>query len=155
MGGFTLESAAFKAGGKVPRQFTCDGNDISPALSWHGAPAGTESFALVCDDPDAPVGTWVHWVIYGIPATATALPEGVAPTPTLPDRSRQGTNSWKRIGYGGPCPPLGKAHRYIFKLYALSEMLTLGPGASKQELQGAMGGLILGTAELTGLYARA
>jgi Raf kinase inhibitor-like YbhB/YbcL family protein len=124
-------------------------------LSWNDAPHGTQSFALICDDPDAPMGTWVHWVIYGIPGSSTGLPEGVAPTPTLPDRSRQGTNSWKKIGYGGPCPPLGKAHRYFFKLYALSEDLTLGPGATKQQLQGAMEGLILGTAELVGLYARA
>ena len=118
-------------------------------------PAGTASFALICDDPDAPVGTWVHWVIYAIPGTASGLAEGVPSAPSLPDRSRQGTNSWKKIGYGGPCPPLGKAHRYIFKLYALSEMLTLGPGATKQQLQGAMDGLILGTAELVGRYARA
>lgn len=152
---FTLSSAAFKAGEKVPRRFTCDGNDASPALAWENAPHGTESFALICDDPDAPMGTFVHWVIYGIPSTATSLAEGVPPTGTLPDRAKQGTNHFKRLGYGGPCPPLGKAHRYIFRLYALSEMLTLGPGATKQQLQGAMEGLILGTAELMGTYARA
>jgi Raf kinase inhibitor-like YbhB/YbcL family protein len=152
---FALESAAFAPGKAVPRKFTCDGADVSPALSWTNVPAHTASFALICDDPDAPMGTWVHWVIYGIPGGATGLPEGVAPSPTLPDRSKQGTNSWKKIGYGGPCPPLGRPHRYFFRLYALSEMLTINPGATKQQLQGAMEGLVLGTAELMGTYARA
>ena len=155
MSGFRVESPAFAAGKSIPRKFTCDGEDRSPAIQWTGVPHGTESFALICDDPDAPAGTFVHWVIYGIPGSATGLPEDVAPAPTLPDRSRQGTNSWKKIGFGGPCPPLGKAHRYFFKVYALSEMLTLGPGATKQQLQGAMEGLILAHAELVGTYARA
>ncbi len=151
---FRIESPAFASRGTVPRKHTCDGADQSPLLTWHDAPFGTQSFALICD-PDAPMGTWIHWVIYAVPGVSTGLPEGVPQTPTLPDHSRQGTNSWKKIGYGGPCPPLGKAHRYFFKLYALGEELSLGPGATKQQLQGAMEGLILGTAELIGLYARA
>ncbi len=150
-----IESLAFAPGKFLPFKHTCDGADVSPPLNWTDPPARTESFALICDDPDAPMGTWVHWVIYGIPGGASGLPEGVAATPTVPSGARQGTNSFRRIGYGGPCPPLGKPHRYIFRLYAISESLTLGPGASKQQLQGAMDGIILGTAELVGLYARA
>jgi Raf kinase inhibitor-like YbhB/YbcL family protein len=152
---FRIESPAFATGAAIPRKHTCDGANVSPALVWLDPPFGTESFALICDDPDAPMGTWVHWVIYGLPAKLSGLPEGLPPSPTLPDGTRQGLNDFKKTGYGGPCPPLGKAHRYFFRLYALNDPLNLAPGASKAQLQGAIAGRVLGTAELVGKYARA
>src|SRR5438046_3792505 len=129
--GFEPGSRAFKAGETIPRKHTRDGQDLSPALAWTAPPPGTKSFALVCDDPDAPAGTWVHWVLYGVPASATSLPEGVRPAPTLDDGSRQGTNDFRRTGYGGPCPPRGAPHRYSFRLYALDAVPGLAPGATK------------------------
>src|SRR2546422_4049697 len=150
---FELKSSAFKAGETIPRKHTCDGQDLSPPLTWTDPPAGTKSFALVCDDPDAPAGTWVHWVLYGVPAGATSLPEGVPATLALADGSRQGTNDFQKPGYGGPCPPRGGAHRYYFRLYALDIVLTLPPGASKASLAKAMAGHTLGQAELMGRYA--
>src|SRR3989304_2756237 len=123
-----LTSSAFTDGSPIPARHTCDGPDVSPMLKWSGAPAGTKSFALICDDPDAPAGTWVHWVIYGIPPDTTDLPEGVPPDETLPDGSRQGKNDFGRIGYGGPCPPPGKPHRYYFKIYALDTAPKPGAG---------------------------
>jgi Raf kinase inhibitor-like YbhB/YbcL family protein len=152
---FRISSPAFATGAAIPRKHTCDGANVSPALVWHDPPAGTESFALICDDPDAPMGTWVHWVIYGISSKAAGLPEGVPQAPTLPDGTRQGLNDFRKTGYGGPCPPLGKAHRYFFRLYALSEPVSLPPGASKGQLQGALAERVLGTAELVGKYQRA
>jgi Raf kinase inhibitor-like YbhB/YbcL family protein len=151
---FELTSTAFEPGGSIPRRHTCDGEDLSPALAWKEAPAATKSFALVCDDPDAPAGTWVHWVLYGVPATVRALPEGVKPTPALEDGSRQGRNDFRKIGYGGPCPPRGAAHRYFFKLYAVDRSVDLAPGATKAELLKAIDGHTLGQAELIGRYAR-
>jgi Raf kinase inhibitor-like YbhB/YbcL family protein len=151
---FSIASAAFKTGGSVPRDFTADGKDVSPALSWEGPPPGTLAFALICDDPDAPMGTWVHWVIWNLPATAKGLAQGVQPARTLADGSAQGKNDFGRIGYGGPSPPAGKPHRYFFRLYALKEKLSLGAGASRQELERAMQGRILGTAEVFGTYRR-
>lgn len=151
---FELQSSAFKAGDSIPRKHTCDGDDRSPALSWTGPPAGTKSFVLVCDDPDAPAGTWVHWLLYGVPASATGLPEGVPPTLALDDGSRQGMNDFQKPGYGGPCPPGGATHRYYFRLQALDVVLALPPGASKAALTRAVAGHVLGKAELMGRYAR-
>ena len=151
---FELRSDAFKPGETIPRRHTCDGEDVSPQLAWAGLPPGTKSLALVCDDPDAPAGTWVHWVLYDVPATATGLPEGVRAVPTLDDGSRQGTNDFRRLGYGGPCPPRGAPHRYYFRLYALDGVLGLAPAATKATLLKAMEGRVLGQAELKGRYAR-
>ncbi len=149
-----ITSAAFQEGARIPTAFTCDGPDRSPALSWSGAPAGTKSFALICDDPDAPAGTWVHWVLYDLPATAGGLPEGVPRERKLKEGGRQGTNDFHRIGYGGPCPPAGKPHRYFFKLYALDTMLGIAAGVTKQQLVEAMKGHVLAEAELMGTYGR-
>jgi len=149
----TLTSSVFTHGAMIPKDYTCDGRDVSPPLSWSEPPEKTQSFALIMDDPDAPMGTWVHWVIYNIPATARGLAEGVPTNADLPDGSRQGRNSWRRIGYGGPCPPSG-THRYFFKLYALDTVLTLASGATKDELLKAMEGHILAQAELMGRYSR-
>lgn len=153
-----LESPAFKDGERIPKVHTCDGADLSPALRWSGAPAKTRSFALIMDDPDAPVGTWVHWVVYDLPASCAGLPEGVAKKDAGPDGARQGA-SWgvdefSRAGYGGPCPPPGAPHRYSFRLYALDRALGLPARATKPELVAAMRGRVLAEAELTGLYGR-
>ncbi len=154
-GGFAmdLKSAAFNGGGMMPAKYTCDGMDVSPPLTWDNAPVGTKSFALICDDPDAPVGTWVHWVCYDIPAGTKSLPENVAKTETLTTGGRQGVNDFRKAGYGGPCPP-GGVHRYFFKLYALDTLLNLTSGTTKQELLKAMEGHILGEAQLMGKYKR-
>ena len=158
MGGKTmalnLKSAAFTAGGPIPKKFTCDGPDVSPALTWTDPPAGTQSLSLIMDDPDAPVGTWVHWVLYDLPASARTLPEGVPKDNELPSGARQGRNDFRKIGYGGPCPPPGPAHRYFFKLYALDAKTNLKPGATKAELEKALQGHILAQAELIGRYQR-
>jgi Raf kinase inhibitor-like YbhB/YbcL family protein len=151
---FELTSAAFGPGAAIPRRHTCDGEDLSPPLAWTDPPAGTKSFALVCDDPDAPAGTWVHWVLYAVPATARRLPEGVRPSPTLEDGSRQGRNDFRKTGWGGPCPPRGPAHRYVFRLHAVDRAVELPPGATRGELLKAIDGHTLGTAELVGRYAR-
>ena len=150
---FVLKTTAFPESGLIPKKYTCDGTDVSPALSWNTPPEGTQSFALIVDDPDAPVGTWTHWVIWNIPAKTTALPESVAKTEEA-SGGQQGKNDFKRIGYGGPCPPPGKPHRYFFKLYALDTRLDLKAGAGKGELERAMKGHILAQAELVGKYAR-
>lgn len=149
---FVIKTTAFSEGGLIPRKYTCDGEDISPALTWTNAPAGTQSFALVADDPDAPAGTWTHWILWNIPQEKTALPEGVRKQETLGDGTRQGRNDFKHIGYGGPCPPRGKPHRYFFKLYALGAKLDVKPGASRNELEHAMQGHVLSHAELMGRY---
>ncbi|MBW7886092.1 MAG: YbhB/YbcL family Raf kinase inhibitor-like protein [Caldilineaceae bacterium] len=150
---FVLESPAFHHGEPIPRAYSCDGRDLSPPLEWKETPQGVRSFALIVDDPDAPRGVWVHWVIFNIPAECSALPEGVSTLPALPDGARNGQNSWRRTGYGGPCPPSG-VHRYFFKLYALDTMLDLPSSAGKDELLRAMQGHIIGQAELMGTYAR-
>ena len=150
---FQLISTAFAAGEKIPRKYTCDGDDISPPLQWSDAPQNTQSFALISDDPDAPVGTWVHWVLYNVPGTSTSLPEAVPKQDELPDGSRHGRSSWGRSAYGGPCPP-GGTHRYFFKLYALDTVLDLAAGAGKEQLLQAMEGHILAQTELMGLYSR-
>ena len=149
-----LTSTAFDEGQPIPRKYTCDDADVSPPLAWSAAPAGTRSFALICDDPDAPVGTWVHWVVWGISAASTELPEMVAATEALPGGARQGLNDFRRVGYGGPCPPPGRPHRYFFKLYALDAELALGPRATKRDLLQAMAGHVLAEAQLMGTYQR-
>ncbi len=150
---FELTSPAFPSGGAIPRQYTCDGKNISPPLQWNDPPSDTQSFALIADDPDAPMGTWVHWVLFNVPASTRALPEAVPPEAELSDGSRHGRNSWRRLGYGGPCPPSG-THRYFFKLYALDTVLSLSAGASKEQLLQAMKGHILMQIELMGVYTR-
>jgi Raf kinase inhibitor-like YbhB/YbcL family protein len=151
---FTVKSSAFGAGAEIPKQFTCSGADVSPALDWSGALAKTASFALIMDDPDAPVGTWVHWVLWNLPPNAHSLPQDVAKREQLDDGSRQGTNDFRKIGYNGPCPPPGKPHRYFFRLYALDTKLNLAPGATRQELDTAMKGHVLGEAEYMGTFRR-
>ncbi len=151
---FKLSSTFFVPGGMIPKQFTCDGTDLSPALEWSGAPENTRSFSLIADDPDAPVGTWVHWVLYDLPADAKELAEGVPKDEQLSNGARQGRNDFRRIGYGGPCPPPGPAHRYFFKLYALDAQLNLKAGASKADVEKAMAGHILAQATLLGRYQR-
>jgi Raf kinase inhibitor-like YbhB/YbcL family protein len=149
-----LTSTAWADGQAIPAKFTCSGADVSPPLAWSDVPAGMQSLALICDDPDAPGGTWVHWVLYALPAVATALPENIAATGTLPDGSRQGLNDFRRVGYGGPCPPPGAPHHYVFKLYALDAVLSLNPRATKAELLRAMEGHVLAEARMTGIYQR-
>ena len=140
-------------GGKFPRQHTCDGADSSPQLAWPAPPAGTKSFALIMTDPDAPVGTFVHWVLYDIPAATRELPVGVPKQDQLSDGSRQGSNDFGRSGYGGPCPPRG-THHYVFSLYALDANLGLPTGASRSQVESAMKGHILAKGELIATYSR-
>jgi Raf kinase inhibitor-like YbhB/YbcL family protein len=148
-----VKSSAFSEGGNIPGKYTCDGQDLSPALTWTEGPEGTKSYALIADDPDAPMGTWVHWVLYNIPASVSSLPENVPKTETLGDGSVQGINDFKRYGYGGPCPP-GGTHRYFFKVYALDTVIKSGPGLSKKNLLREMDGHILGQGETMGTYSR-
>ena len=149
-----VTSTAFKAETSIPKQFTGDGADQSPSLRWSEPPSGTKSIALICDDPDAPRGTWVHWVLFNLPAQARELDEGVPTTETLGDGAKQGKNDFGNIGYGGPAPPKGKAHRYFFKLYALDVTLDLAPGATKAQLVDAVKGHILAEGQLMGTYQR-
>ncbi len=146
---FLLESSVFIHNTSIPGLYTCDGADRSPALTWKGAPAGTQSYVLIMDDPDAPNGTWDHWLLFNIPATLNRLDEAT----DLPAGAISGKNSWGNTGYGGPCPPSG-THRYIFTLYALDTQLTLHSGVNKQHLLGAMEGHVLASSELIGLYKR-
>ncbi len=148
-----LTSSAFTEGDMIPKKYTCDGQDISPPLAWTGVPEGTKSVALISDDPDAPVGTWVHWVMYNIPPQLQELPEAVPADKVLATGATQGTNDFRRIGYGGPCPP-GGTHRYYFKLYALDQELALDPGLTKDQLLKAMKGHILAEGQLMGRYKR-
>jgi Raf kinase inhibitor-like YbhB/YbcL family protein len=151
---FEITSTDFAPGGAIPREFTCEGADGSPALEWTAPPAGTKSLALIVDDPDAPVGTWVHWVIYNLPPESRGLSASTPKDAELADGSRQGENDFRRLSYGGPCPPPGRAHRYFFKLYALDVKLEAGPGLTKQQLEKAMEGHTLARAELMGRYKR-
>jgi Raf kinase inhibitor-like YbhB/YbcL family protein len=151
---FALSTSAFSNGGTIPSRYTCDGADLSPALTWSEAPAGTQSLALIADDPDAPMGTWTHWLIWNIPAHASLLAENAPKIDLLDNGARQGINDFKRIGYGGPCPPPGKPHRYFFKLYALDARLDLKPGATKSALELAIKPHILAQAQWMGTYAR-
>jgi len=148
-----LTSPAFVEGAMIPSKYTCDGQDISPALAWSDVPAGTKTFALICDDPDAGAGTWIHWVLFNLPADSTGLPEGVPADKTLKTGGVQGTTSFRRIGYGGPCPP-GGTHRYFFKLYALDNTLALGNNATAKDVAAAAKGHILAEAQLMGRYKR-
>ena len=149
-----ISSEAFKTGTSLPVEYTCDGEDRSPALSWNTVPTGTQSIALIVDDPDAPGKTWVHWVIYNIPANSTGLPAAVPKNETLDDGSLQGKNDFGGIGYNGPCPPPGNPHRYFFKVYALDTALSLKSGATKSQLEAAMSGHILAQGSMIGKYAR-
>jgi len=149
----TLTSTAFVDGGEIPRVFTCDSSDISPALMWSGIPDDAQSMALIVDDPDAPDQTWVHWVVYGIRTADSALTEGTPAVPELPNGARQGLNDFGKYGYGGPCPPNG-VHRYFFKLYALDIVPNLPDKATKQQLLDAMEGHILAQSQIIGTYSR-
>lgn len=150
----TVSSTSFPAGTEIPKQFTCAGEDISPQLSWSGAPSSVQAFALIADDPDAPAGTWTHWVLYDLPSSTTSLNEGLSKSEQLPDGSKQGRNDFRRVGYNGPCPPAGKPHRYFFKVYALDQKLNIKPGAARNEIEKSMRGHILAQGEYTGTYKR-
>lgn len=149
-----IESDVFKEGGTIPARYTAQGEDISPPLYWSGVPARTLTFALIMDDPDAPMGTWVHWVLYNLPGDLRNLDEALSAVKDLDNGAKQGINSFRKIGYGGPNPPLGPAHRYIFKLYALDSFLSLPDDVEKDTLVRAMEGHILDEAQLTGKFAR-
>jgi Raf kinase inhibitor-like YbhB/YbcL family protein len=149
-----IRTGAFGNGAEIPKKYTCSGGDISPALSWSDAPQNTKSIALIVDDPDAPGGTWTHWVIWDIPAQEGELPEGVPANEVLTNGARQGKNDFGRIGYGGPCPPSGKAHRYFFRLYALDKVLELKAGSERPDLEDAMKRHVLMQAEWMGTFRR-
>jgi len=148
-----MTSSAFAESGMIPPKYTCDGQDVSPPLKWESVPEGTRSIALICDDPDAPMGTFVHWVLYNVPADVRELPENVPAEATLWNGAKQGTSDFGTTGYGGPCPP-GGTHRYFFKIYALDAPVELSAGATKAELLGAMEGHILAQGRLMGKYKR-
>ncbi len=149
-----LSSTAFQEGAPIPAKYTCDDRNVSPPLKWTGVPPGAKSLALIADDPDAPGGTWVHWVLYDLPPNTSEIPEAAPKGQYLPGGARQGLNDFKHLGYGGPCPPPGKPHRYYFTLYALDSSLELKPGAARKELENAMGKHILAQAQLMGTYQR-
>ena len=149
-----VSSPAFQEGGKIPAKYTCEGEDVSTALTWSEPPAETQSFALIVDDPDAPMGVFTHWAIFNIPSDSRQLAEAIPAQTQLPSRALQGTNGFGRIGYGGPCPPPGRLHRYQFTLYVLDQSLDLDGGVSKEQLLDAMQGNILARGRLTGTYQR-
>ena len=155
---FQLSSPAFAPSATIPKKFTCDGPDVSPPLAWSGVPEGTRSIALIMEDPDAPAGVWVHWVLYDLPAKSAGVAENLPKKESLPDGSKQGPSGgvieFEAIGYTGPCPPKGKPHRYVFTAYALNAAPGVGPRAAKSVLLAAMRGKILAQAELIGLYGR-
>ena len=151
---FQIKSPAFGEGQGIPKKYSCDGSDISPELTWSDPPAGVKEYALITDDPDAPVGNWVHWVLYKIPPDLKGIPEGIGKSDEVPGVGVQGKNSWGRNGYGGPCPPPGKPHRYYFKFYALSKTLEGKPGMTKEQLLAAIQGAILGEVQLMGTFGR-
>jgi Raf kinase inhibitor-like YbhB/YbcL family protein len=151
---FELRSPAFSPGEEIPGKHTCDGPDLSPPLHWSDPPANAKVFALIVDDPDAPGGTWVHWVLFGVPGTVRELLEGVPRQETVSGIGTQGLNDFRTVGYGGPCPPRGPSHRYFFRLYALDTALTLPPRSTKAEILKAVEGHILGQVELIGRYRR-
>lgn len=150
---FQLTSRAFKEGEMIPPHYTADGEDVSPPLEWKDPPDGTKSFTLICDDPDAPGGTFTHWVMYNIPPSVVLFPEAFPPLKSLQNGIRQGTNDFGSIGYGGPAPPSG-VHRYYFKLYALSAVLEMGDGAKKAQVEKILQRRVLGEAQLMGKYQR-
>jgi hypothetical protein len=149
-----LTTSSFTPGDFIPRRFTCEAADVSPALAWTDPPLGTQSFAIIEDDPDAPSGTFVHWLVYDLPAAYRGLPEGLSASAQMPGGGRQGTNDFARTGYRGPCPPPGRPHRYFIRLYALDVRLNLRPAARRKELDAAMQDHILARAELMGRYQR-
>lgn len=148
-----LSSKAFKGGYAIPKEYTCDGDDISPPLEWTSVPDDAMTLALIADDPDAPNGTWVHWVLYNLPAHILEIPANLPPKDQLENGTIQGINDFKNIGYGGPCPP-GGTHRYVFKLYALDKELDLAAGATTRQLLQAMEGHILDRAQFMGTYSK-
>jgi Raf kinase inhibitor-like YbhB/YbcL family protein len=148
-----VTSSAFQEGGMIPSKYTCDGEDVSPPLEWDGIPDEAQSIALISDDPDAPMGTWVHWVLYNLPADARGLEEGIPANEVLTNGAKQGTTDFGRVGYGGPCPP-GGTHRYFFKVYALDAQVEPAPAATKEQLLKAMDGHILAEGQLMGKYKR-
>jgi len=148
-----ITSSAFEPGGMIPVQYTCDGQDVSPPLSWGDMPEGTASIALICDDPDAPMGTWVHWVLFDLQPDTRGLPENIPTEESLDMGGTHGTNDFRRLGYGGPCPP-GGTHRYFFKIYALDKKMDIPAGSTKAQLLKAMEGHILAEGELMGRYRR-
>jgi Raf kinase inhibitor-like YbhB/YbcL family protein len=150
-----VTSKSFMFGQRLPDEYTCQGKNISPHLAWANVPQETKSFAIICDDPDAPAGTWVHWVIFNIPAMILDLAQGMPASETLSNGARQGKNDFGRIGYGGACPPKGHGdHRYFFKVYALDTILDKEPGITKAELEKAMNGHVLADGQLMGTYSR-
>jgi Raf kinase inhibitor-like YbhB/YbcL family protein len=149
-----LSSTAFENGKPIPADYTCDGKNISPPLAWSGAPANAKSFALIVDDPDAPGKVWTHWVVFDLPADTSQLAEDTAKSPHITGNAKQGSNDFGHLGYGGPCPPPGRPHRYFFKLYALDIPVGLKPGASKKEVEAAMANHILAQGQLIGTYQR-
>src|SRR5262245_12176883 len=149
-----LTSKAFQEGGPIPPKYTCDEKDISPPLQWDNVPPEVASLALIVDDPDAPVGTWVHWLLYDLSPNVTELPEDVPKTQYISQGAKQGLNDFRRLGYGGPCPPAGKPHRYFFRLYALDNVFDLKPGMSRKDLERAMEFHILAQVQLVGTYER-
>ncbi len=151
---FILTSTAFLNGGNIPGKHTCDDADQSPQLTWSGAPANTQSYALIVDDPDAPAGTWTHWLIWNIPPETTSLPQATPKLRILVSGAQQGYNDFHRIGYGGPCPPPGGPHHYVFRLYALDARLDLKPGANRAALDAALKPHILAQTQTTGTYQR-
>jgi Raf kinase inhibitor-like YbhB/YbcL family protein len=149
-----LSSTAFQEGETIPKQFTGDGKDVSPPLTWADPPDGTKSFVLICDDPDAPRGTWTHWVLYNLPADQRKSDEGVPTDESLPNGAKQGKNDFGKVGYGGPAPPRGKPHRYFFRLYALDTTLDLPAGATRDKVVAAAKGHVLAEGQLMGHYGR-
>jgi hypothetical protein len=150
---WSISSPAFAAGGDIPRAYTCDGKESTPPLSWPDAPEGTQSITLILEDPDAPRGLWIHWVLYNIPANSHGLPEGLPMQRALADGSTHGKNSWGRMDYGGPCPPEG-THRYVFRLFALDTLLQIPSGATADQVRQAMAGHVIAEVELMGRYGR-
>lgn len=151
---FEIQTLAFANGATIPAKYTADGKDVSPQLDWSGMPERAKALALIMDDPDAPMGLWVHWLVYDMPADTKALREGAGKGAPLPAGAKEGKNSWNRLGYGGPSPPPGKVHRYYFKLYALSASTTLAAGATKAELEAAIKDKTLGMTQWMGTYGR-
>jgi len=149
-----LSSPSFQEGATIPTKHTADGDNVSPALEWSGAPGNVKSFALVCEDPDAPRSTWIHWVLYNLPADAKEMPEAMPPDAKLPSGALHGVNDFGNPGYGGPAPPRGKPHRYVFKLFALDDLLKLPEKATRAQLEQAMKGHLLASAQVMCKYGR-
>jgi Raf kinase inhibitor-like YbhB/YbcL family protein len=149
-----LSSSAFKEGQAIPTQYTCDGKNISPPLTWRGAPGNTQSFVLIAEDPDSPTGLWTHWIVFNLPADISELSEDFVNSPAAPAAAKLGVNSFKNVAYGGPCPPAGKSHRYFFTLYALDTTLSLEAGASRNDVEAAMKKHQLAIGQLMGTYQR-